>query len=479
VTEGARAAAAPAAGPGGTALPDVRLPLGALVAYSLPALGVGASFFLVTLYLIKFATDVLLIAPAVMGLLFGLSRVWDAISDPLAGYYSDRTRSRFGRRRSWMLASALPLAVTLLMLWSPPRALEGRGLAIWMGAALFLFMTATTIFAVPHEALGAELSKSYHDRTRIFGVKFAIQSVGTFVAIGALSLLSTQGVVVGEVEREGLRGTATWLALAMGGGTLALIVFSVLRLRERDEYQGRGGTRIWRAFGDVLRNPHAALLLVVFLIENLGVATIGMLVPYVTQYIVKDPGLMSRVLLLYIAPAILFVPVWIRVSRVIGKKTLWVFSMSAMTVAFGGMFFVGEGDGTLISILGLIAGVGGGCGAVVGPSIKADVIDYDEYLTGERKEGSYFAVWNFVRKSAYGVTAMLTGFVLQASGFVPNVEQSEQTKTAMLVLIGLFPGVCYGLGTLLFLRFRLDEKEYARIRWELEARRVGSGTGSS
>jgi GPH family glycoside/pentoside/hexuronide:cation symporter len=306
-------------------------------------------------------------------------------------------------------------------------------------------------------------------------VKFVIQSVGTILAIGALSLLSPRGVVVGDAEREGLRTTATWLALAMGGGSLLLIVFPVLRLRERDEYQGRGGTKMWRAFGDVLRNPHAALLLVVFGIENLGAATIGMLVPYVTQYVVKDPGLTSRVLGLYVLPAILFVPVWIRVSRVIGKKTLWVFSMSAMTIAFGGLFFLGEGDGTLLSVLALIAGVGGGCGAVVGPSIKADVIDYDEYLTGERKEGSYFAVWNFVRKSAYGVTAMLTGFVLQAAGFVPNVEQSEATQTALLVLIGLFPGICYGIGTLLFLRFRLDEREYTRIRWELEARRKASG----
>ena len=121
--------------------------------------------------------------------------------------------------------------------------------------------------------------------------------------------------------------------------------------------------------------------------------------------------------------------------------------------------------------LGLIGGVGGGCGAVVGPSIKADVIDYDELVTGERKEGSYFAVWNFVRKSAFGLTAMLTGFALQASGFQPNVEQTEQAKLAMSVLIGLVPGFFYGAGTLLFLRFGLNEREHAAVRAELDARR--------
>ncbi len=441
-----------------------------MVTYSLPTVGVSCAFFLTTIYLIKFATDVLLIAPAVMGALFGLSRVWDAISDPLAGYLSDRTRTRLGRRRPWMLASALPIGVTFVMLWAPPAGLAGPSLVVWMGLALFLFFTATTAFGVPHEALGAELSKDHHDRTRIFAIRFVIGTLGTFLSLGALSLMSTEGVTVGEAERAGLRSTALYLALSIGLGSAVLIAFSSLRMRERAEHQGRGGTRMGRAFGDVFRNPHARLLLVVFLIENLGTAAIGMLVPYVTQYIVKAPEVTSVILLLYFVPAVLFVPLWIPLSRRLGKKRLWIFSMSAMTFAFTGLFFVGEGYVALLGALGLIGGVGGGCGAVVGPSIKADVIDYDELVTGERKEGSYFAVWNFVRKSAFGLTAMLTGFALQASGFQPNVEQTEQAKLAMSVLIGLVPGFCYGAGTLLFLRFGLNEREHAAVRAELDAR---------
>ncbi len=450
---------------------EERVPLGVVVTYSLPTVGVSCAFFLTTIYLIKFATDVLLIAPAVMGALFGLSRVWDAISDPLAGYLSDRTRTRLGRRRPWMLASALPIGVTFVMLWAPPTGLAGAGLVVWMGLALFLFFTATTAFGVPHEALGAELSKGHHDRTRIFAIRFVIGTLGTFLSLGALYLMSTQGVTVDEAERAALRSTALYLALSIGLGSAALIAFSSLRMREIAEHQGRGGTRIWRAFGDVFRNPHARLLLIVFLIENLGTAAIGMLVPYVTQYIVKAPEVTSVILLLYFVPAVLFVPLWIPLSRRLGKKRLWIFSMSAMTFAFTGLFFVGEGDVALLGALGLIGGVGGGCGAVVGPSIKADVIDYDELVTGERKEGSYVAVWNFVRKSAFGLTAMLTGFALQASGFQPNVEQTEQAKLAMSVLIGLVPGFFYGAGTLLFLRFGLNEREHAAVRAELDARR--------
>ncbi len=152
--------------------------------------------------------------------------------------------------------------------------------------------------------------------------------------------------------------------------------------------------------------------------------------------------------------------------------------MAAMSLGFGGLFFLGEGDGWLMAALGAVAGTGGSCGSVVGPSIKADVIDFDEYQTGERKEGAYFAVWNFVRKSAVGVTAMLTGFVLQFSGFVPNVDQNEQTQLAIRALFGLFPGSCYLIGTFLFARFSLNEEEHTRIRAELDNRAAAREGGS-
>ncbi|MBW2280801.1 MAG: MFS transporter, partial [Deltaproteobacteria bacterium] len=117
-----------------------------------------------------------------------------------------------------------------------------------------------------------------------------------------------------------------------------------------------------------------------------------------------------------------------------------------------------------------LAGTAAGCGAMVGPSIQADVIDFDEYETGERKEGAYFAAWNFVFKSATGVTLMLTGWVLQFSGFAPNQEQTESARFAILFLYSIFPLGCYAIGTALFLTFKLDEKEHARIRSVLDER---------
>jgi GPH family glycoside/pentoside/hexuronide:cation symporter len=440
---------------------DAPVPLGTILIYALPGMVLQFTFMLVLVYLMKYATDVLLVPAAVMGVLFGFSRVSDAILDPAAGYLSDRTRSPLGRRRSWMLASSLPIGATFLMLWSPPIDLVGVALAIWMGVAVFAYHVATTIFSVPHEALGAELSTNHHDRTRIFGVKHIVGTLGSLAALGGMEVLR---------RAEDPRRAAFAIALAMGLAIAATTLLAVVRLRERAEHQGRGASNPWRAFADVWRNPHARLLLFVFGIENFGTAILAVLIAYVMQYVYGLPQYTTMFMLLYFVPAILFVPVWIQLSRRFGKRNLWIFSMAMMTIAFCGMAFVRAGDLWLVCVLGVIAGVGGGCGQVVGPSIQADVIDYDERVTGERKEGIYFAAWAFVRKGAFGIATMVVGLLLGAIGFEPNIEQSDTTKLGLRVLFGIVPGACYLVGTFCFLRFRLDESAHLAIRRELDAR---------
>ena len=146
--------------------------------------------------------------------------------------------------------------------------------------------------------------------------------------------------------------------------------------------------------------------------------------------------------------------------------------------SFGAMFFFGEGDIVGICIFAALAGTAAGAGGTVAPSIQADVIDFDEFCTGERKEGAYFATWNLVYKSSTGITFLLAGFVLEASGFVPNVEQTDSVKDAMRTLFAIFPFACYLVGAAIFSRFSLGETEHVAIRAELE-RRATAGSGAA
>jgi GPH family glycoside/pentoside/hexuronide:cation symporter len=361
-----------------------------------------------------------------------------------------------------MYASALPILATGVMLWAPPSFVGEASLVLWMGFAYLLYETAATAFWVPHGALGMELTPDYHDRTRLFAYRHILSAVGLGMGLGAVWLLRTA-----DTPRE------MALMVSLGGGTLVavMIIYAALRVPERSEFQGRGARKVTAALRDVAQNPHARVLAMVYVLETFGTASIGTLAPYVMQYVVNAPQLTEVFILMYVVPALAFTPIWVKLSRRFGKKPLWLLAMVATMIAYATMFFIGHGSYVTIFIVVTLLGAGSGCGSVLAPSVQADVIDYDEYRTGERKEGAYVSIWNLLRKAPAGITAMITGFVLQAIGFEPNAEQSEEMKTAMLALIGLLPAVCYAGAIVLLTRFSLDEAEHARIVSELVARR--------
>ena len=454
---------------GGTGTPSGRVRWPVVLAYGAPGVGAGYMYLLVNLYVMKFSTDVLLIAPAVMGLIFSVSRVWDAISDPLVGYLSDRTRSRYGRRRTWIVGSIVPIAAVFVMVFAPPEALGNAGRIAWMATAIIGFYSVMTVFLVPHLSLGAELSDDYHERSRLFGMRHAAFTIGSILALGSMQAL----INAEEVGEAAVREVTFTLAILASAVMTAALLGSVPLLRERADFQGRVTEKPFQAFADVWRNVHARLLIVVTFIENVGSAAIGVLTLYVMQYVVGAPRWAPLVILSYMVPSAASVPLWLPLSRRFGKVRLWMFSMVLTGVSFGGMFvlpFLDTVELRLVTIfvLAFFAGLAAGAGGTIGPSVQGDVIDYDEHLTGERKEGSYFATWNFVYKSAMGVMLALTGFVLQASGFVPNEEQTMTVQVAMVSLYGLFPLVCYAVGAALFSRFRLDEAAHAEIRAQLD-----------
>jgi GPH family glycoside/pentoside/hexuronide:cation symporter len=441
-------------------------------AYGAPGLGVGYMYLLLSLYVMKFSTDVLLIAPAAMGVIFSVSRIWDAFLDPVCGYVSDRTRHPLGRRRLWMLVSIVPITATFIMLFSPPQELSVTALTTWMAIGVIGFYSAQTFFSIPHLSLGAELTTNYHERSRLFGLRHAAFTAGSILALASMQIF----IGAEQLGPAIARSTAEIVAWIAAGITFVLILFCVVRLRERPEFQGRKIGNPYQAFRDVWRNPHARLLIVVTFIENVGSAAIGALTLYVAQYVVGRIDLAPLIILTYMIPSTISVPMWIPLSRRFGKIRLWIFSMVLTGLAFGVMCvlpFLSESAAVAtIFVAAVFAGIAAGCGGTVAPSIQGDVIDWDEYATGERKEGSYYATWNFVYKSAGGVMLLLTGFVLQVAGFVPNQDQTMTVQLAMVLLYGAFPLVCYTIGAILFLRFELDEAEHARIRAALAARRA-------
>ena len=331
---------------------------------------------------------------------------------------------------------------------------------IWMAVALLVYETASTAYLIPHAALGMELTPHYHERTRLFGYTHMIGFIGSLLGMGLLQLMNMA---------EDKRAFANDLSLVAGIAILVAIVATTRFLPERAAYQGRGQTNVVRSIADVFRNSHARLLLVVFGIETYGMASIMTLTPYLVSYVFPLEALLVAVMMTYALPQVVFTPFWMWLARRIGKQRAWTAALLLSSVPFVWFYFLAE-PGVTFWVLTFLCGFLAGCGAVVQPAIQADVIDYDEFTTGDRKEGAYLAVWNLVRKCSASLCALIAGLVLQFAGFVPNEVQSPGTIEAIRSIFGLLPAACYLVGGLLFMRFTFNEAEHRAVQAAIERR---------
>ena len=184
------------------------------------------------------------------------------------------------------------------------------------------------------------------------------------------------------------------------------------------------------------------------------------LLPYLSDYVVISPGRTALYLSSAIAAMLVSIPAWVAISRRIGKSRAWSWSLAAKVLVFASIFFFGAGDMVTMALAATAFGLMNGCGAVVGQSLQADVIDVDEARTGGRKEGTSFAAWNFAQKAAAGVAVWFVGLMLSATAFVPNVPQSDETLLGIRLLASALPCVLHVAAIGLLARFSLDEAEH-------------------
>jgi len=439
-----------------------RLPLSLIFLYSLPFVGYLAMSLPMSMWYPKFSTDELMIAPATIGTILFAARFWDAISDPMAGHLSDRTRSRFGRRRIWLVGAAIPVAVTYVMLWSPPTALESFWTIAWIAVAMILWETASTAFYVPYTALGLELTNDYHDRTRLFGWRQSLVAVGFGAALVSISILRNDA---DYPDAEIPVAVVTGAALAL------MLCVTAWRVPEPADHQGRGGVRLGTAFRDVVRNPHARLLLLVMGIDSFGMGMVASLGAYMADDVIRAPELLAEMMAFWMLPQFVCVPIWIWLSRRVGKKPMWLSGMGISVLGFLGLLFVGEGEIMAVRLQVLAIGVGTSISLVIGPSVQADVVDYDELMTGDRKEGAYVAIWNFLRKLGGAVAMSLGLFVLDFAGYDARLErQSDFVQQSIRIVMGAVPAIAFVIGAIAFARFSLNEAEHREVKVRLAER---------
>jgi len=443
------------------------LPLRVKLAYAAPSFAGAAMVVPIGIHMTKFYADTALVPLGYLGLAIAVARAFDAVTDPLMGWLSDRTRSRWGRRRPWVLVGSLLCAGAFWLLFSPPASLSPTEGAAWFLVTYLLYFLFHPVYLVPYMAWGAELTLDYHERSALFGLREATLIAGTLCAAVLPGLFTSW---LGEREAFRLFATIFGALLALLYGILAFTV------PERREFQQRPSNPLVPGVRRALRNPPFRTLLFVSILGAIPGALSATLMPFFTEYVVRpeDPDRWLAIFLFaYFFSAFLFLLPWLWLARRAGKHVAMGVSVAVGATATLSMLAVGEGDATLFLACVTAAGASFGAITFLSLAMKADVIDYDELLTGRRREAQFSSFWMIVPKFVSVPAAAVPIAVLGALGYVPNQVQAPEVVTALRVLFAVVPAAAFALAFLLLLGYPITPVLHARIRAGIAARARG------
>ena len=395
---------------------------------------------------------------AAVGTIWLMTRLFDAVSDPLIGWLSDRTSTPWGRRRVWMVAAVPIMMISVYKLFMPSGEVTELYLLGWLVA---LWIGWTMLF-IPYYAWAAELSTDYNERTRITGWR---------AWIGMAANVVSKVVPVLAIFFFDYGGTAETLFL-IGVMTLVLLPVTVgLCVTNVPEPQDYRPTQIALLPGLklMLKNGPFKRLVVAFFVNQLGSAISTALVVFYIRNVLEEEQNSILMLLVYYGFNLLGIPFWIWFSSVVSKHRAWCMALFVFAGFQSCYLLLGPGDFYNMLPITACTGFLGGAFFVIPNSMKADVIDIDRLETGEDRTAWYFAVWSFTTKVALSVGPWLALTLLAVVGFDPSIAaRSEEGIEGLKLLFVLGPATGFVLAALIAWNHPLDQKRHAEIRRELE-----------
>jgi GPH family glycoside/pentoside/hexuronide:cation symporter len=434
------------------------------IAYGVSDLGITLPLSSIAFFLLYFYTDVIHFSPLLAGTALLVAKAWDAVSDPLMGQISDATRSRWGRRRPYLLFGALPYAILFVLIWTAQVSSSATVNYLIITGLFILFFTASTIVTVPYNALLPELALLPHERTKLTAYRQPFAVIG-WVAGSALVLPLVAALGGG---RQG------YILMAAIFGAVALIVFIITAtsVRERIDFSRKGSVPIGRSFILTFRNRPFWWFIAAYSLVSLGYTILSGILIYYAKYWLLNEGLFTVMMGIVMGFLLLSIPLWVWVSGKIGKKEGFLIGIVVLIVSAGAIFFLPPTGGAFLFILMGLAGIGTGAYFLFPYSILPEIIDYDELTSGTRREGAYFGIAFLIFKISIALAPFITGTILTTVGYVPDAPQTQQTLLGIRLLVGVIPSILFALGLIFLWAFPLNRRYCEDIVTKLSATRT-------
>lgn len=449
-----------------------RIPFKTKIGYSLGGTGDAIAYDFIGSFLLFFLTDLAGISPAIAGTIIGIAVLWDAITDPIIGMVSDRCKSKYGKKRPFLLGSAVPLAVIMIMLFHVV-GLDGNAKVAYYVIFAMLFWTTYTVFNIPYFSLGGCLTANTDERTRIRSIAQVFNFIGVFFASAVPTFF------VGMFQKSGCSEADSWQYAVIIIGAIAAVVIMIswnaTRGYELDIEETTDSTHdnIFKEIKEVLCLKPYIFVLISQLLFYASYTISSASILYFTE---NNLGMgEAQASLIYtgvttggIIVALLLGPVAVKFD----KRTAYIACMFiGGTIMVAGKFMPIESLGAAIAFAAVI-NIGSAGHWTLSYTLLYDVFEIDEFKNGKRREGFLMAFFSFCGKIGGAAAGTLTGFILEIAKYDASVSvQVPEALAAIKSLFTLWPGLfCLAAGVVILL-YPVTRERFELMMVNLELKR--------
>jgi GPH family glycoside/pentoside/hexuronide:cation symporter len=441
-----------------------RLPRLTKFLYGISDFGFACTDTIMQVLFAIFMTDVVGLKPVYAAAAIFIGRTWDYINDPLIGFFTDRVRSHWGRRRPFLLFGFIPFGLMFAMMWYRPPTDNQFLLAAYYAVAYFLFDTSYTFVTMPYSALTPELTQDYDERTSLTTYRMAFSIIGSLVAF------TVPLMIIGAMRPEN-SGRVFTMGIIFGAACALPLLFTFFGTRERSEYFAQSQPTLRESFRAVWKNRPFLFAAGIFLFTWTAADIIQAFLLFFLKYRMNLEAQSDLIMGAIFITALLVLPLWNWISLKTDKRKAYIAGMIFLSVIMLTLIFISPSLGlNMVLVLAVLAGIGVSAIHVLTWAIIPDAVEVDELTTGHRHEGIFYSLVSLFKKIASSIAIPLTLLTLQWSGYVSNAAvQKPSAVLAIRILIGPVPAVLL-LGGIVFAAFYpLSRAGHAKTRQEIAA----------
>lgn len=423
-------------------------------------------------YFAIFLTDVIGVRPGIAAIAFFIGKSWDYINDPIIGYLSDRTRSKWGRRRPFLLFGALPYALAFIMLWSKAPFQSDLGIALYYALAYILYDTFASFVYMPYFALTPELSDDYDERTSLTSFRMFFSIFGSLVAF------IVPAMIIGEVEAANA-GRFVLMAAIFAAVSAGCLLWTFFGTRENPENMNLKAPGLKESLRAALKNRPFIFGAVIYLFTWVAVGMLETSLMYYIKYVVQREAQSDLIMASIFVTAIVVLPLWNKLSEKLNKRYAYIIGIGFWAVVQVALIFTGTST-PLALVFGLcvLAGIGVSAAHVLPWSIIPDAIEVDQLQTGNRHEGMFYSLITLANKIAQSLAIPLLLMVLDVTGYQPNsAVQSQQAINGIRLVVGPIPAAMLLAGIAFAFTYPLDREKFNEVKAKIHTIRENLRTG--